>query len=156
MTRSDIYQWIVANKDCERCKILAKDQNICQQSEQQSFVFPNSDHASRVHASVCLYCSPLSNIGVSGVFGVVCMCVCLHHVFSNLSACPRIHVCLFSPPAHTGFPDLCVCLAAAGQLINQIFKQCSSAQWVVPDYPWMLAVHGPATLHASSWTGIAT
>lgn len=112
----------------------------------------------------CLACSrlcvfvlcSLSNFGVSGVLREVCMCVCLHHVFSNLSACPRIHVCLFSPPSHTGFPDLCVCLAAAGQLINQIFKQCSSAQWVVPDYPWMLAVHGPATLHASSWTGIAT
>lgn len=110
-----------------------------------------------VFAPLCVYTvTPLSSIGVSGVFGVVCMCVCLRHVFSNLSACPRIHVCLFSPPAHTGFPDLCVCLAAAGQLINQIFKQCSSAQWVVPDYPWMLAVHGPATLHASSWTGIAT
>lgn len=82
--------------------------------------------------------------------------MCAHAMcFPNLSACARIHVCLFSP-ARTGFPDLCVCLASTGQLINQIFKQCSSAQWVVPDYSWMLAVRGPVTLHASSWTGVAT
>lgn len=36
-------------------------------------------------------------------------------------------------------------LAAAGQLINQIFKQCFSAQWEVLDYLWLLAVPGTAT-----------
>lgn len=36
-------------------------------------------------------------------------------------------------------------LAAAGQLINQIFKQCFSAQWEVLDYLWLLAVPGAAT-----------
>lgn len=36
-------------------------------------------------------------------------------------------------------------LAATGQLINQIFKQCFSAQWEVLDYLWMLAVASAAT-----------
>lgn len=81
------------------------------------------------------------------------LCVSVPRVFQHFGMHP--HTCLFVfPPAHPGFPDLCARLAATGQLINQIFKQCSSAQWVVPDYLWMLAVRGPATLHASSWTGI--
>lgn len=52
--------------------------------------------------------------------GVCAMC------FPTFQHAPAYMFVCFPPPTHTGFPDLCVCLAAAGQLINQIFKQRSS------------------------------
>lgn len=75
------------------------------------------------------------------------MLVCLRHVFSNLPVCTRIHVCLFFSVFALALLMLSsYSLAATGQLINQIFKQCFSAQWVVLDYVWLLAVHGAVTL----------
>lgn len=72
--------------------------------------------------------------------------VCPRHVFPNLPVCTRIHVCLFLLFALASLTLSSYSLAATGQLINQIFKQCFSAQWVVLDYLWLLAVHGAATL----------
>lgn len=73
------------------------------------------------------------------------MLVC--HVFSNLPVCTHIHVCLFSSVlALASQTCSSYSLAATGQLINQIFKQRFSAQWVVLDYLWLLAVRDAATL----------
>lgn len=72
------------------------------------------------------------------------------HVFPNLPVCTHkcVCVCLFYFPVFAlAYPMLSsYSLAAAGQLINQIFKQCFSAQWVVLDYLWLLAVRSTATL----------
>lgn len=63
------------------------------------------------------------------------------------------HTCLF---AFSVFPLASLVLssyslAATGQLINQIFKQCFSAQWVVLDYLWQLAVHGASHYKPRLW-----
>lgn len=79
--------------------------------------------------------------GFMGVYMLVC------HVFPNLPVCTHMHVCLFFAVFALASPMLSsYSLAAAGQLINQIFKQRFSAQWVVLDYLWLLAVHSAATL----------
>lgn len=95
-----------------------------------------------VHVCVC----PSSNVVVLGFMGVYVL-VRLRHVFSNPSGV-HPHACLFvfSVFALASLMLSSYSLAATGQLINQIFKQCFSAQWVVLDYLWLLAVHGAATL----------
>ena len=81
-----------------------------------------------------------------GIYGGVCVSVSAPCVFQPSGVHP--HTCLFVFPVF-GLAPLMLSsysLAATGQLINQIFKQCFSAQWVVLDYLWLLAVHGAATL----------
>lgn len=98
---------------------------------------------------------PLQCWGVWSFWGwEACVCVPMPCVFPTFLHVPAYMFVCF--PLLAVVSLISVCLASMGQLINQIFKQCSSAQWVVPDYSWMLAVRGPVTLHASSWTGIAT
>lgn len=63
------------------------------------------------------------------------------------------HTCLFAFSVFT-LASLMLSsysLAATGQLINQIFKQCFSAQWVVLDYLWQLAVHGASHYKPRLW-----
>lgn len=81
-----------------------------------------------------------------GIYGGVCVSVPAPCVFKPSGVHP--HTCLFVFPvfALASLMLSSYSLAATGQLINQIFKQCFSAQWVVLDYLWLLAVHGAATL----------
>lgn len=74
--------------------------------------------------------------------GGVCVGVSVPCVFQPSGV--HRHTCLFAFSVFT-LASLMLSsysLAATGQLINQIFKQCFSAQWVVLDYLWQLAVHG--------------
>lgn len=95
------------------------------------------------------------------------MLACLSHVSPKPSGL-HPHICLFvcyvffffffflfpsfapAPRAHSSSS-----LAATGRLINQIFKQCFSAQWVVLDYLRLLAAHGAATVETATVAGFS-
>lgn len=59
------------------------------------------------------------------------------------SLCPSYYLPLLALAVSSAL--LFYSLAAVGQLINQIFKQCFSTQWEVLDYLWLLAVPIAAT-----------
>lgn len=113
-------------------------------------VFVDSTHACNVYMSLCVcVCAPVPMLACQvffGGWGGVCVSVSVPCVFQPSGV--HRHTCLFVFSVFT-LASLMLSsysLAATGQLINQIFKQCFSAQWVVLDYLWQLAVHGAATL----------
>lgn len=80
------------------------------------------------------------------IYGGVCVSVSEPCVFKPSGVHPHACLFVFSVFALASLMLSSYSLAGTGQLINQIFKQCFSAQWVVLDYLWLLAVHGAATL----------
>lgn len=89
---------------------------------------------------------PLFQCCCVGIYGGVCVGASAPCVFQPSGVHPLACLFVFSVFALASLMLSSYSLAATGQLINQIFKQCFSAQWVVLDYLWLLAVHGAATL----------